>query len=341
MQRPAARGRREVPAAEDGFITALRFYKQANNTGTHVGHLWSGAGAACSPPIPFTNETASGWQSVELPNPVAVTEGHHLHRLVLLARRLLPVRPGLLQRPARQRPLTALAAGDGGNGVYQLRRQRLPRRRRSTATNYWVDATFDRTVPPDTRGPVVTETSRRRPPPATSTATPTVSASFDEQLAPASVTAQTFTLRDADGAARARRRELRRPDAHGEARARTPRSPTRRTYTATLKGGAGGITDAAGNPLAADKTWSFTVAGQSPTEGPGGPILVITDPSDEFGTYYAEILRSEGLNAFAVADAPVTAAKLDRQDRPSSSPSARHRRRGDARSRPGSRAAAT
>ena len=26
---------------EDGFITALRFYKQPNNTGTHVGHLWT------------------------------------------------------------------------------------------------------------------------------------------------------------------------------------------------------------------------------------------------------------------------------------------------------------
>ena len=29
---------------EDGFITALRFYKQANNMGTHVGHLWTSTG---------------------------------------------------------------------------------------------------------------------------------------------------------------------------------------------------------------------------------------------------------------------------------------------------------
>ena len=29
---------------EDGFVTRLRFFKQVNNTGTHVGHLWSGTG---------------------------------------------------------------------------------------------------------------------------------------------------------------------------------------------------------------------------------------------------------------------------------------------------------
>ncbi|MET1081621.1 MAG: DUF4082 domain-containing protein, partial [Burkholderiales bacterium] len=38
-----------------------------------------------------------------------------------------------------------------------------------------------------------------------------------------------------------------------------------------------------------------------PNQGPGGPILVITGPSATFGRYYAEILRNEGLNAFAVS----------------------------------------
>jgi len=37
-----------------------------------------------------------------------------------------------------------------------------------------------------------------------------------------------------------------------------------------------------------------------PGQGPGGPILVVTDPGDRFGTYYAEILTAEGLNEFAV-----------------------------------------
>ncbi|MGH2942501.1 MAG: DUF4082 domain-containing protein, partial [Solirubrobacteraceae bacterium] len=36
--------------------------------------------------------------------------------------------------------------------------------------------------------------------------------------------------------------------------------------------------------------------------GPGGPVLVITQGANGFSTYYAEILRAEGLNAFAVRD---------------------------------------
>jgi hypothetical protein len=32
---------------------------------------------------------------------------------------------------------------------------------------------------------------------------------------------------------------------------------------------------------------------QSPSEGPGGPVLVAVDPGDHFGDYYAEILRSD------------------------------------------------
>ncbi len=43
-------------------------------------------------------------------------------------------------------------------------------------------------------------------------------------------------------------------------------------------------------------------AQSAPGQGPGGPILVVVDPTDPFGRYYAEILRAEGLNEFAVAD---------------------------------------
>ncbi len=52
-----------------------------------------------------------------------------------------------------------------------------------------------------------------------------------------------------------------------------------------------------------------------PNEGPGGSILVITSGSPTFGKYYAEILRTEGLNEFAVADiAAVTAPTLTNYD---------------------------
>ncbi len=73
------------------------------------------------------------------------------------------------------------------------------------------------------------------------------------------------------------------------------------TYTATVKGGATGVKDAAGNALTSDYSWTFTTAAPPPpppNEGPGGPILVVAASANPFTRYYAEILRAEGLNAF-------------------------------------------
>src|SRR5690242_9403152 len=48
-------------SSQDGYITALRFYKQPSNTGTHIGHLWSATGQMLAEAT-FTNETDTGWQ---------------------------------------------------------------------------------------------------------------------------------------------------------------------------------------------------------------------------------------------------------------------------------------
>jgi Domain of unknown function (DUF4082)/Bacterial Ig-like domain/Bacterial Ig domain len=56
-------------------------------------------------------------------------------------------------------------------------------------------------------------------------------------------------------------------------------------------------------------------AAGDPAQGPGGPVLVVTSSASTFGTYYAEILRAEGLNHFAVADiATVSASTLAAYD---------------------------
>jgi hypothetical protein len=59
-------------ADEDGHVAGVRFYKAAGNTGTHTANLWSSTGDLLATAI-FTNETASGWQQVNFPTPVAVT----------------------------------------------------------------------------------------------------------------------------------------------------------------------------------------------------------------------------------------------------------------------------
>ncbi|PYU53574.1 MAG: hypothetical protein DMG48_01050, partial [Acidobacteria bacterium] len=55
-----------------GYITGIRFYKSAANTGTHIGNLWSSSGTLLASAT-FTPETASGWQQVYFSSPVAIT----------------------------------------------------------------------------------------------------------------------------------------------------------------------------------------------------------------------------------------------------------------------------
>src|SRR5690348_12614236 len=56
----------------NGYVTGLRFYKGAANIGTHVGHLWTNGGVLIEEAT-FSNESSSGWQTLTLPSPVAIT----------------------------------------------------------------------------------------------------------------------------------------------------------------------------------------------------------------------------------------------------------------------------
>ena len=60
-----------------GYVTGIRFYKAAANTGTHVGNLWSATGALLAS-VTFTNETASGWQQMALSTPRSHHSQHDL-----------------------------------------------------------------------------------------------------------------------------------------------------------------------------------------------------------------------------------------------------------------------
>ncbi len=44
----------------NGYVTGIRFYKAATNTGTHVANLWTSTGTLLATAT-FTNETESGW----------------------------------------------------------------------------------------------------------------------------------------------------------------------------------------------------------------------------------------------------------------------------------------
>ena len=72
--------------------------------------------------------------------------------------------------------------------------------------------------------------------------------------------------------------------------------------------------------LSPSTTYSATVTTaapllSSPDEGPGGPILVVASASNPFGRYYAEILHTEGFNAYTVTDiSTISAAMLSNYD---------------------------
>ena len=59
-------------AATDGYVTGIRFYKGAGNTGQHEGSLWTESGTLLATAT-FTSETATGWQQVDFASPVPVT----------------------------------------------------------------------------------------------------------------------------------------------------------------------------------------------------------------------------------------------------------------------------
>src|SRR6476659_9253346 len=52
-----------------GSVTAVRFYKGLQNTGVHVGNLWSNTGAKLAS-VTFSGETSSGWQQATFSSPV-------------------------------------------------------------------------------------------------------------------------------------------------------------------------------------------------------------------------------------------------------------------------------
>lgn len=57
-----------------GLITAIRFWKDQNESGVHVGKIWSGDGTLLAS-VTFTNETAVGWQEQSLPTPLNIAAG--------------------------------------------------------------------------------------------------------------------------------------------------------------------------------------------------------------------------------------------------------------------------
>ena len=304
-----------------GFITGLRFFKTPGNTGTHVGHLWTAAGTQLAEAT-FSGETASGWQEASFGSSVAIdanttyVASYHAPNGNYAANNGYFASTGF-----DSAPLHALGNGvDGPNGIYKygpsggLFAGGGPNSFGSS--NYWVDVVFEDVVGPDNTPPTINARTPGSDASGVSAGTD-VTATFSEAMDSNTINAGNVELRDPGNAL------VPATVSYSPAQRRVTLDPNislqnSTTYTAKIKGGAGGVTDVAGNALAADSIWSFTTAAPPPPppdEGPGGPILVISDSGNPFGRYYAEILRAEGLNEFTVTDlSTVTPAVLGAYD---------------------------
>src|SRR5829696_5540322 len=112
-----------------------------------------------------------------------------------------------------------------------------------------------------------------------------VEATFDKAMDANTINGSTFTLTKPDGPADADTN----PDAVSGAvtydstfnKATLTPSPNldySTTYTATVKGGANGVKDAAGNPLSADEVWTFTTAAP-PADTTPPDTTIVSGPS--------------------------------------------------------------
>ena len=276
-----------------GYVTGVRFYKGAANTGTHTGSLWNSAGTRLAT-VTFSGESASGWQQATFGSPVAVSANTTYVASYYAPVGRYAINTSYFASAATTRgPLTALRNGtDGGNGVYRYGASAFPNSSYQSS-NYWVDVVFDTTVN-DTTAPIVVS----KAPAAGSDAAPastTVTATFSESVGAGTID---FQLSGPSGGIASTVSY----DAGTQTATLTPTSPLAfsTTYTATVRN----AQDAAGNVMS-PVSWSFSTSAAPPPppeEGPGGPIAVVTSSSNPYSTYLAEILRAEGLNEFSTID---------------------------------------
>ncbi len=126
-----------------GYITGIRFYKSAANTGTHIGNLWNGLGTLLASAT-FTGESASGWQQVNFSNPVAVTANTvYVASYHTNAGHFSDDMNYFVASGVDNAPLHALANGAGSaNGVYAFGTASVFPANGYNSSNFWVDVVF-------------------------------------------------------------------------------------------------------------------------------------------------------------------------------------------------------
>ena len=180
-----------------GWVTGVRYYKSAQNTGTKVGKLWDSSGKLLGK-VTFTGETGSGWQEATFDTPVTLKAGSN-YVVSYRAPNGHYANDEYALSASRPKVSNALSATQG---VYTYA-SGMPKQSWHDS-NYYVDVVFT-TVRPGTRpwgttttatpttstttAPAPTTSTTTTTAPATTTAAPTTSTT----TAPAPTTSMTTT----------------------------------------------------------------------------------------------------------------------------------------------------
>jgi hypothetical protein len=236
----------KVKPSVDGFITGIRFYKGAGNTGTHTGTLWSATGTKIATGT-FQNETSTGWQKLTFSTAVPVQAG-----TTYVASYFAPnghYAADFFQyfsyRDWASGPIAAVrSTSTSGNGVFKGGSTGFPSDTYND-TNYYVDVIFN--------------DAGSAPPAVAATAPADAATAVDVSVKPTvtftkavSSSSIQFTLKDAGGASVAGSTTY---DSASKTAKFTPSAAlaATTTYTATVK-----ANDSSGTPMDAPGTWSFT-----------------------------------------------------------------------------------
>ena len=125
-------------ASSAGKVIGVRFYKGPQNTGTHIGNLWSSAGALLAIAT-FSNETASGWQQANFASPVSRDGRSYLCRLLSLPVALYSADSNYFASAVTRWPADgSLSWANGGNRSYAYSSSSVFPTGTFNAANYWV-----------------------------------------------------------------------------------------------------------------------------------------------------------------------------------------------------------
>ncbi|WP_211304479.1 DUF4082 domain-containing protein [Umezawaea tangerina] len=232
-----------------GYVTGMRFYKGAGNTGTHVGGLWTAAGQQLATAT-FANESASGWQNAIFNPAVQVTANtQYVVSYNAPVGRYSADADFFRNKGFDAPPLHAPATAETAlNGVFGYGTPGFPTNSYQGG-NYWVDAVFDTTAPPDTIAPSATVDSPINGSSSVST-TAKPSVRFDEPVQQATIA---FSVKNPANVAVAGTVAY---DAATKTAVFTPSSPLagNTKYTVSVSG----AKDTAGNTMSGTTSWTFT-----------------------------------------------------------------------------------